>query len=278
TGTMQGSDKISGTLSSGGQTGTWEMTRAVLSFGSLNLDGMVSLHTDKALGWKYVPRPEYRLEFTVPSAWPLFYGFGFWSDTAPFAAGQVRTVSENKDDSPNGISVGVGGLAAQSGSVSFISYGAGMAVADFHLDFAGGDYLEGSFNFSGSGGTFTVNSGVWSGSPLSGSWSVASWSAYTQDNAIDTVSYIDQDLRVSFDVGRHAEEGVGTFNVPAQRNVHFSWEPETGPNINENAVSGTMTIEEYQENVRIKGSFNLQFPSGALSGSFDVPCTTEGQY
>jgi hypothetical protein len=37
-----------------------------------------------------------------------------------------------------------------------------------------------------------------------------------------------------------------------------------------------MTIEQYQENIRIKGSFNLQFPSGALSGNFDVPCTTEG--
>jgi hypothetical protein len=199
------------------------------------------------------------------------------SHAAAFAAGQVRTVSTNEGD-PNGIGAGVDGFGAESGSVSFTSYGAGTAAASFSLNFAGGDFLVGSFNLSGGGGTFTVNSGMWKGAPVSGSWSVASWSAYTQDTANDIVSYIDQDLRVSLDVGRHAEEGVGTFNVPAQKNVHFSWEPEAGPNINEDAVSGTMTIEQYQENVRIKGSFNLQFPSGALSGNFDVPCTTEGQY
>lgn len=129
------------------------MTRAVLSFGSLNLDGMVNLHTDKALGMKYVPQPEYRLDFTVPTAWPLFYGFGFWSGAAAFAAGQVRTVSANEHDSPNGIGVGVSGLEAQSGSVSFTRYGGGSAAATFNLSFMGGDFLVGSFNLFEAGGT-----------------------------------------------------------------------------------------------------------------------------
>jgi hypothetical protein len=279
TGTMQGSNKASGTISAGSQSGTWEMTRAVLSFGSLNLDGMATLHTDKALGWKYVPRPEYRLDFTVPSAWPSFYGFAFSSDTTNFAAGQVRTVSESLDGRPNEIWVGVSGSHAQSGQVRFTRYDAGAAAAAFELNFEGGDYLKGTLDFSGSGGTFTIDSGsTWGGSPLSGSWSVASWSAYMQDNAREDVSYIDQDLRVALTVGRHTEQAVGTFSVPDQRFVSFSWEPESGAEIHEDALSGTVTIDQYQENVRIKGSFSLQFPSGPLSGSFDVPCTTEGNY
>jgi hypothetical protein len=90
------------------------------------------------------------------------------------------------------------------------------------------------------------------------------------------VCYLDQDLELALWLGT---PGLGTFSVPAQ--TAASLDPlsqDGGLDIHESATSGTVTIDEYQQDVRIRGSVNLVFPSGALTGSFDVPCTTYSLY
>jgi hypothetical protein len=147
--------------------------------------------------------------------------------------------------------------------------------AAFDVDLEGGDYIKGSFELTQfGGGTITVDAS-WQGATLSQWTSSVGWwnSGIHQEEQDDVIHYFDEDLFLRFHLG--APQGLGTFSVPNQRSLFIQWLPDDGVEIEEEPLSGWLTIEEYEANVRVKGNFSAQYLSGGLSGSFEVPLTND---
>ncbi len=273
TGTTQGSDKVSGTTSSGGQTGTFEMNRVTgLSFGSLNLHGAVERSFDRALASKNGPNVMHGLSFSA---------------NGPLLAGDLEFVSPSQlvhgdYDVPGQIEVTYRSSSfkskAESKTVHIERCDSGGAAGTFELTFEEGDYLDGTFDINPPmSQTVTVSRGRLRGVDLTAGDSViGNWGTFAWDDASDNILYVDEDRQVRLDLGNHAQLGPGKIEYPDPRfDVRFGYQEDEGAVVeHEPAESGWLRIDINQANVRLKGEFSVVlFDGTALWGDFDVvPC------
>ena len=102
TGTIVSADTLSGAFDWMGQTGTFDIVRSDLSFGLLELSGLVNLSTDRALGFEGEDEIWYRLDFQM-RAGTLEGGFAFENHTG-LAPGIYSVISrEGPDPGPTDI-------------------------------------------------------------------------------------------------------------------------------------------------------------------------------
>ena len=87
------------------------------------------------------------------------------------------------------------------------------------------------------------------------------------------IRHLDEDLDVWF--GMTPSETIdiseGPFLVPDEISVRVSWSKDDGTNFEEEALTGTLFVTYEADGDGIAGHFeDMAFPSGLLSGSFDV--------
>jgi hypothetical protein len=167
----------------------------------------------------------------------------------------------------------------ESGVLEIYQYDPIYVAGSFALQFEGGNYLNGHFELSGPmyGGVVTITDGFMYGPVMPETAPGMIWYAGMEHEwASSEIKYIDEDRDVGLNLSPHfGPMQVGTFSVPDQIWVNVNDFDDTGTDFESEAVSGTVVITSYQEDVGIAGHFeNMMFPEGTLSGSFDVSFQT----
>jgi hypothetical protein len=269
--------EISGTQSGfpfGGGSAAFHMVRSTFSFGRLDLEGScagqpVSLHTDYGYARRSETISTYSHEISLN--WSGFWGslqltsngalsVGTYpvTDRWPEPVGEIRASIFGPDM----------GREASGGSIEFYRYdGAGMA-GSFSLDFPEGT-LTGSFDV-----TYGANSGYitvtgW----LSGTTANPHALMSVRTHTLFEIDYLDQDLNARLWCDINGELRTGTFNVPNDVSIDFSWSSDSGSHIEGWSswdMPGTMSISGLSES-NISGNFAFNFEQGgSLSGSLDL--------
>jgi hypothetical protein len=263
-----------------GETGTCVWRRSELTFGTFALSGLIDLETDRGLGSKREDEIEYRMDFHV-QAGTLQGSLGFWNMTG-LAPGTYEVVSAyDSDPGPNQVGARFFETwdtenTGTSGTLTLTRYDATGASGFFAVEFEGGNSLTGSFELNPPmyNGVVAISGGYWNGAPVTAATASGQiWSAGPEMNwgGCD-IDYIDENLNVGLNLNSWSGPiTTGTFSVPDQYWVEAYQRYDDGSGFAAQAVSGTLVITSFVEGVGIKGHFeNMVFPSGTLSGSFDV--------
>ncbi len=294
-GTIENNDYFAGTADFYGELIDIEFRRVddQLTFGTLQLSGLVNFQSEKALGGEEPDYTEYFLEFQIMAG--SLEGEIEFMTYHGLAAGQYYDVFDGR-----------GHLGANEVDVEFFDYGTwddfraedgwlfldqydpdGVVSGAFEVYFEDSDnWLGGSFSLdqpSGNGAQVTISDGQWNGLPVAtGTTDELSWSSGEEfKHGTRYVAFVDENLLVTLEFEPQDEMAVGSFAVPEEMEVCFGYSPEGSEGIYEDiSVAGTVVVETYQEGVGMSGYLSgVQFEdtSGSLAGSFNVTFELNGR-
>jgi hypothetical protein len=270
---------INGTCE-GFMTGTIELRRSELNFGTFALSGMIGLDTDRGLGSKNEDSVTYRLDFHVQA--DAVQGFLVFWNTVPLTPGTYSVIStDDRDPGPNEVGAFINEGSGnehrgESGTLTLTHNDSTRASGSFSVQFEDGNSLTGGFelNLAAYSGLVTIAGGYWNGAyvpPSSANWQLCHGGSEMEWGDCE-IDYLDEDLNVGLNLYPHSGPiATGTFSVPDQLGVEVYQRFDDGSGIDGEAMSGTLVITSFAEGVGIEGYFeSMMFPAGTLSGSFDV--------